>query len=90
MTSRPARLAALELLRELVPASTEFGMLVNPNEPDSEAELEQVQITIAPQTNWVQETYGICCWKGSAEAGECLAWRLGLTGRLVACSLSCS
>jgi putative ABC transport system substrate-binding protein len=34
----------LELLRELVPASTEIGMLVNPNEPDSIAELEQVQI----------------------------------------------
>ncbi len=34
----------LELLRELAPASTEIGMLVNPNEPDSVSELEQVQI----------------------------------------------
>jgi ABC-type uncharacterized transport system substrate-binding protein len=34
----------LELLHELVPASTEIGMLVNPNDPDSVAELEEVQI----------------------------------------------
>ena len=33
----------LELLHELVPTSTEIGMLVNPNDPDSVAELEQVQ-----------------------------------------------
>jgi putative ABC transport system substrate-binding protein len=34
----------LELLRELVPASTEIGVLVNPNDPDSVSELENVRI----------------------------------------------
>ena len=33
----------LELLCELVPTRTEMGMLVNPHDPDSVAELEQVQ-----------------------------------------------
>lgn len=26
--------------------------------------------TIQSTTNWVDETYGICCWKGSAEGAE--------------------
>jgi predicted DNA-binding antitoxin AbrB/MazE fold protein len=33
-------------------------------------EHERVQITIAPKTNWVRETYGLCGWKGSAEEAE--------------------
>src|SRR5207237_2469200 len=34
----------LELQHELVPTSSEIGVLVNPNDPDSLAELEQVRI----------------------------------------------
>lgn len=34
----------LELLHELVPTISEIGVLVNPNDPDSLAELEQVRI----------------------------------------------
>jgi predicted DNA-binding antitoxin AbrB/MazE fold protein len=30
-------------------------------------EHEKVQITIQPNTNWVQETYGMMGWKGDAE-----------------------
>jgi ABC-type uncharacterized transport system substrate-binding protein len=33
----------LELLRQLVPKATRFGMLVNPNNPDTEAERRDVQ-----------------------------------------------
>ncbi len=36
-------------------------------------EHEQVRITIQPRTSWVQETYGILGWKGSAELAERLA-----------------
>ncbi len=27
----------------------------------------RVRITIEPQENWVQESYGICGWKGDTE-----------------------
>jgi predicted DNA-binding antitoxin AbrB/MazE fold protein len=30
-------------------------------------EHEKVRITVLPRTSWVEETYGICGWKGSAE-----------------------
>lgn len=30
-------------------------------------EHEKVRVTVVPRTSWVQETYGICGWKGSAE-----------------------
>lgn len=33
-------------------------------------EHEKVRLTIQPATSWVQETYGICGWKGSAEDAE--------------------
>jgi len=33
-------------------------------------EQQRVQVTIAPASNWVQETYGICGWKGSAEEAD--------------------
>jgi len=33
----------LELFRQLVPKATTFGMLVNPNNPDTEAERRDVQ-----------------------------------------------
>jgi hypothetical protein len=31
---------------------------------------EKVAVTIHPKSNWVQETYGILGWKGSAEEAE--------------------
>jgi predicted DNA-binding antitoxin AbrB/MazE fold protein len=33
-------------------------------------EHEQVRITIQSKTSWVEETYGICGWKGSAAEAE--------------------
>jgi predicted DNA-binding antitoxin AbrB/MazE fold protein len=33
-------------------------------------EHQRVRITIQPVTRWVEETYGICGWKGSAEEAE--------------------
>jgi predicted DNA-binding antitoxin AbrB/MazE fold protein len=33
-------------------------------------EHEKLQVTIRPKTNWVEETAGICGWKGSAEEAE--------------------
>lgn len=33
-------------------------------------EHEKVRVTIQLATSWVQETYGICGWKGSAEEAE--------------------
>jgi predicted DNA-binding antitoxin AbrB/MazE fold protein len=39
-------------------------------EPLPLQEHEKVRVTIQPATNWVQETYGICGWKGSAEEAE--------------------
>jgi predicted DNA-binding antitoxin AbrB/MazE fold protein len=39
-------------------------------------EHQKVRVTIQPepslaeQTNWVQETYGICGWKGTAEEAD--------------------
>jgi predicted DNA-binding antitoxin AbrB/MazE fold protein len=33
-------------------------------------EHERVQVTIHSKTNWVEKTYGICGWKGSAEEAE--------------------
>jgi hypothetical protein len=29
-----------------------------------------VQLTIRPTTSWVQETFGICGWKGSREEAD--------------------
>jgi predicted DNA-binding antitoxin AbrB/MazE fold protein len=52
-----------------IEAIYENGIL-KPMQPLPLKEHEQVQITIAPKSNWVQETYGICGWKGSAEDAE--------------------
>ena len=53
----------------IVEAVYENGVL-KPAQPLPLKEHERVKITIAPNTNWVQETYGICGWKGSAEEAE--------------------
>ncbi len=49
-----------------VEAIVENGML-RPMQPLPLKENERVQITIQSKQNWVQETYGICGWKGDAE-----------------------
>jgi predicted DNA-binding antitoxin AbrB/MazE fold protein len=41
-----------------------------PAQPLPLSEHERVRITIQSATNWVEETYGICGWKGSAEEAE--------------------
>lgn len=52
-----------------VEAIYENGMF-KPTQPLPLQEHERVQITIQPKRNWVQKTYGICGWKGSAEEAE--------------------
>ena len=47
----------------------ENGVL-KPAQPLPLKEQQRVQVTIAPATNWVEETYGICGWKGSAEEAD--------------------
>ena len=52
-----------------IEAVYENGVL-KPTQPLPLKEHERVQITIPSRSNWVQETYGICGWKGSAEEAE--------------------
>jgi predicted DNA-binding antitoxin AbrB/MazE fold protein len=52
-----------------VEAVYENGVL-KPSHPLPFKEHERVQITIAPKTNWVQETYGICGFQGTVEEAE--------------------
>jgi len=52
-----------------IEAVYENGVL-KPSQPLPLTEHERVRITIQSATNWVEETYGICGWKGSAEEGE--------------------
>ena len=49
-----------------VDAVVENGLL-RPMQPLPFKENEQVRITIQPKENWVQESYGLCGWKGNAE-----------------------
>ena len=66
---RPSSRRGAEAMTLTVEAIYEDGVL-KPAQPLPLREQERVQITIAPKTNWVQETYGICGWKGSAEEAE--------------------
>ena len=52
-----------------IEAIYENGVL-RPTQPLPLNEQERVQVTIVPKTNWVQQTYGICGFKGSAEEAE--------------------
>lgn len=52
-----------------VEAIYENGVL-KPAQPLPLREQERVQITIQSKTSWVDETYGIIGWKGSAELAE--------------------
>ena len=49
-----------------VDAVVENGLL-RPMQPLPFKENEQVRITIQPKENWVQESYGLCGWKGNPE-----------------------
>jgi predicted DNA-binding antitoxin AbrB/MazE fold protein len=49
-----------------VEAVVENGLL-RPIQPLPLKENEHVRITIQPKANWVQESYGLCGWKGNAE-----------------------
>jgi len=53
----------------IVEAVYENGVL-KPAQPLPLKEHERVKITIAPNTNWLQETYGIFGWKGSVEEAD--------------------
>jgi predicted DNA-binding antitoxin AbrB/MazE fold protein len=55
-----------------VEAIYENGVL-KPAQPLPLQEHQKVRITVEPRTNWVQETYGICGWKGNPEALRHLA-----------------
>jgi predicted DNA-binding antitoxin AbrB/MazE fold protein len=52
-----------------IDAVYENGVL-KPNQPLPLQEHAVVRVTIQPATNWVQQTYGLCGWKGSAEEAE--------------------
>jgi predicted DNA-binding antitoxin AbrB/MazE fold protein len=53
----------------IIEAIYENGVL-KPAQPLPLKELEHVRVTIQSATNWVNETYGICGWRGSAEEAE--------------------
>jgi predicted DNA-binding antitoxin AbrB/MazE fold protein len=52
-----------------VEAIYENGVL-KPAQPLHLQEHQRVRIIIEPAGNWVEETYGICGWKGSAAEAE--------------------
>jgi predicted DNA-binding antitoxin AbrB/MazE fold protein len=52
-----------------VDAIYENGVL-KPTQPLPLQEHEKVRVTIQAAINWVQGTYGICGWKGSAAEAE--------------------
>jgi predicted DNA-binding antitoxin AbrB/MazE fold protein len=52
-----------------VEATYENGVL-KPVKPLPLKEHEKVEITIKPSSSWVQETYGILGWKGSAQDAD--------------------
>ena len=52
-----------------VEAVYENGVL-KPVQPLPLTEHERVRITIQSATSWVEESYGQCGWKGSAEEAE--------------------
>jgi predicted DNA-binding antitoxin AbrB/MazE fold protein len=52
-----------------VEAVYENGVL-KPTQPLPLKEHQRVQITIQPVTNWVEATYGLCGWTGSAEEAD--------------------
>jgi predicted DNA-binding antitoxin AbrB/MazE fold protein len=55
-----------------VEAVVENGLL-RPMQPLPLKENDQVRITIEAKGNWVQESYGLCGWKGNSEELQRLA-----------------
>jgi predicted DNA-binding antitoxin AbrB/MazE fold protein len=55
-----------------IEAVYENGVL-KPAQPLPLKEHEKVTVTIEPKSGWVEETYGICGWKGSAEEADFFA-----------------
>jgi predicted DNA-binding antitoxin AbrB/MazE fold protein len=55
-----------------VEATYENGVL-KPAQPLQLQEHAKVRLTIEPATNWVDETAGICGWKGSVEEADLFA-----------------
>jgi len=53
----------------VVEATYENGVL-KPAEPLPLAEHEKVRVTVEPEVNWVDRTYGILGWKGTHEELE--------------------
>jgi predicted DNA-binding antitoxin AbrB/MazE fold protein len=43
------------------------GSVLKPTGPLLLQEHEKVTVTVQAKSNWVQETYGICGWKGDPE-----------------------
>jgi predicted DNA-binding antitoxin AbrB/MazE fold protein len=52
-----------------VEAIYENGCL-KPAQPLPLQERQRVRIIIQPVTTWVEETYGLCGWRGSVEEAE--------------------
>jgi predicted DNA-binding antitoxin AbrB/MazE fold protein len=52
-----------------VEAIYENGVL-RPVQPLPLKEQERVKVTIVTTTNWVQETHGLCGWKGDVEDAD--------------------
>ncbi|MFL5342163.1 MAG: antitoxin family protein, partial [Gemmataceae bacterium] len=50
----------------IVDAVIENGLL-RPTQPLPFAENETVRIIVQPKGDWVQDSYGLCGWKGDAE-----------------------
>jgi predicted DNA-binding antitoxin AbrB/MazE fold protein len=50
--------------------ATYVNGVLKPAQPLPLQEHQKVRVTIQPAGNWVQETYGICGWKGSPEEAE--------------------
>jgi predicted DNA-binding antitoxin AbrB/MazE fold protein len=46
-----------------IDAVVENGLL-RPTQPLPLNENQQVRVTIQPKENWVQESYGLCGWRG--------------------------
>ena len=49
-----------------IQATYENGVL-KPDRPLPLREHETVQVTIEPTANWVEQSYGLCGWKGDPE-----------------------
>jgi predicted DNA-binding antitoxin AbrB/MazE fold protein len=56
----------------VVEATYEDGVL-KPAQPLPLSEHEKVRVTVEPEVNWVDQTYGLLKWTGDPEILRCLA-----------------